>query len=104
MTLALFYHLLLKGAKPGPADRLKTSESSSFPIVGTPNLPVGSLGVGHVSSHEQGLFRVTPVDSPRERWRASQLQSVFLRRCHPGAAPESKSESRAKPEGCGESL
>lgn len=60
--------------------------------------------MGHVACHEQSLLGVTPVDSPGDGWGVSQLQPVFLRWRHPGAAPESKPESRAKPEGHRESL
>lgn len=88
-----------KGLSLGLADG-----SSRLPILGTPNLSIGSLRVGHVPRHEQSLLGMTPVDSPGEGWRVSQLQPVFLGWCHPGAAPESKPESRAKPGKGGESL
>lgn len=84
-----------KGAKPGPC---------RLPILGAPNLPIGSLGVGHIPRHEQSLLGVTPVDSPGDGWSLSQLQPVFLGWCPPGAAPESKPESRAKPAEGGESV
>lgn len=93
-----------KGLSLDLIDRIKTSESSKLPILGTPNLPIGSLRVGHVPRHKQSLLGVTPVDSPGDGWSVSQLQPVFLGWCHPGAAPESKPEPRAKPAEGGESL
>lgn len=88
--------LLLKGAEPPPAARRKASGFSRHSILG---LPIGSLRGDHIPSHEQSLFGVTPLDLLGEGWSVNQLNLIFLGWRDPGAATESKPESRAKPGG-----
>lgn len=86
--------LLLKGAEPPPAARRKASGFSRHSILG---LPIGSLRGDHIPSHEQSFFGVTPLDLLGEGWSVNQLNLIFLGWRDPGAATESKPESRAKP-------